>query len=140
MKYQPFLWRKQTVVVRSVSLVTSQSCFSFQIYVVKIESGLSSTPNPHSPHPQPPTPPLTKMHCNDYTLNYHIRPYYHTYPYKGTVKQFHSLQITASLLFVYFFTKPFFVVDIHLNCTDLIVDAIQMSTHNICFYKENQKK
>ena len=33
-------------------------------------------------------------------LDYRIRPNYHTYPYKCTVKQFHSLQITASALFV----------------------------------------
>ena len=26
----------------------------------------------------------------------------------------------------------------HLNCID--VDAIQMGTHNICLYKENQKQ
>ena len=55
---------------------------------------------------------------------YRIRPNYHTYPYKRTVKhkrtvkQFHSLQITASVIFVYFFTKAY-VVGTHLNCIDL---------------------
>ena len=38
------------------------------------------------------------------------------------VKQFHSLQITASVLFVSFFRKVYVV-----------------GTHNICIYKENQK-
>ena len=47
-----------------------------------------------------------------------------------------SLQITASVLFVYFFIKAY-VVGTHLNC---IIDAIQMSTHNICIYNENKKK
>ena len=36
--------------------------------------------------------------------------------------------------FLIFLTKAY-VVDTHLNCIDF-VDAIQMSTHNICFYKE----
>ena len=49
---------------------------------------------------------------------YHIRPNYRTYPYKRTVKQFRSLQITASVLFVYFFEKAY-VVGTHLNCIDL---------------------
>ena len=56
-------------------------------------------------------------------------PNYRTYPYKRTVKQFRSLQITVSVLFVCFFVKAY------------VVGTIQMSTHNIiCFYKENQKK
>ena len=46
---------------------------------------------------------------------YHIRPNYRTYSYKRTVKQFHSLQIIASVLFVYFFIKAY-VVGTHLNC------------------------
>ena len=67
---------------------------------------------------------------------YHIQPNYRTYSYNRTLKQFRNLQITASVLFVYFFIKAY-VVGTHLNC---IIDAIQMSTHNICLYKENQKK
>ena len=43
---------------------------------------------------------------------------YRIYPYKRTVKQFRSLQITASVLFVYFFIKAY-VVGIHLNSIDL---------------------
>ena len=35
-----------------------------------------------------------------------------------TVKQLHSLQITASLFFVYFFIKEY-VVGTHLKCIDL---------------------
>ena len=46
---------------------------------------------------------------------YHIQPNYHTYPYKCTVKQFHSLQITACVLFVYFYIKTY-IVGTHLNC------------------------
>ena len=49
---------------------------------------------------------------------YHIQPYYHTYPYKHTVKLFRSFQITASVLFVYFFIKAYFV-GTHLNYIDL---------------------
>ena len=48
---------------------------------------------------------------------YHIQPNYCTYPYKRTVKQFQSLQIIASVLYVYFFIKAY-VVDTHLNCVD----------------------
>ena len=48
---------------------------------------------------------------------YRIWPNYCTYPYKRTVKQFHSLQIIASVLFVCFFIKAYFV-DTHLNCID----------------------
>ena len=36
----------------------------------------------------------------------------------STVKQFRNLQITASVLFVYFFIKAY-AVDTHLNCIDL---------------------
>ena len=34
---------------------------------------------------------------------YRIRPNYRTYPYKRTVNQFRSRQISASVVFVYFF-------------------------------------
>ena len=40
---------------------------------------------------------------------YRIRPNYRTYSYKRTVKQFRRLQITASILFVYFFIKTYVV-------------------------------
>ena len=49
---------------------------------------------------------------------YRIQPDYCTYPYKLTVKQFRSLQITSSVLFVYFFIKAY-IVGTHLNCIDL---------------------
>ena len=49
---------------------------------------------------------------------YGIRQNYRTYPYKRTVKQYRSLQITTSVLFVYFFIKAY-VVGTHLNCIDL---------------------
>ena len=48
------------------------------------------------------------------------------------------LQPVVSVLFLYFFIKAY-VVGIHLNCIDLSMQS-QMSTHNICLYKENQKK
>ena len=40
-------------------------------------------------------------------------------------------------IFLIFFINAY-VVGTHLNCID--VDAIQMSTHNICLYKEVDKK
>ena len=49
---------------------------------------------------------------------YRIWPNYRTYPYKGTLKYFRSLQITASVLFVHFFIKAD-VVGTHLNCINL---------------------
>ena len=49
---------------------------------------------------------------------YRIRPNYCTYPYKSTVKKFHSPQITASALFVFFFIQTY-VVGTHLNCTTI---------------------
>ena len=61
-------------------------------------------------------------------MDYYIRPNYHIYPYKGTVKHSRNLQITDSVLFVYFFIKAY-VVGTYLNYID-----------NICFYKENQEK
>ena len=44
------------------------------------------------------------------------------------------------MFFLIFFTKAY-VVDTHLNCLDLLrqVEAVQMSTNNICFYKEVDK-
>ena len=71
-------------------------------------------------------------------MKYRIRPNYRTYPYKRTVERFRSLQITASVLFVYFFITSY-VVGTHFELHRQ-VDAIQMGTHNICFYKENQIK
>ena len=49
---------------------------------------------------------------------YRIRSNYRTNPYKRTVKKFRSLQITASVIFLYFFLKAY-VVGTHLNCIDL---------------------
>ena len=51
---------------------------------------------------------------------FHIWPNYHTYPYKLTIKQFRSLQITVSVLSVYFFIKAY-VVGTHLICIDLLM-------------------
>ena len=60
-------------------------------------------------------------------MKYHIRPNYHTYSYKRSVKQFHSLQITASVLYVYFFIKAY-VVGTHLNCIDKSMQFIWVPT------------
>ena len=59
---------------------------------------------------------------------YHIQLNYTTHPYKHSVMQFRSLQLTACVLFVNFFIKAH------------VVNALKMGTHNMCFYKENQKK
>ena len=66
-------------------------------------------------------------------LRYRIRPYYRTYPYKrSTVKQYYSMYIFSLLL--YKGICCWYSFELHR-----LVDAIQVSTHNICFYKENQK-
>ena len=64
---------------------------------------------------------LICVYTVDYSVIYPIyciRPNYHTYPYKRTVEKFCSLQITTSVLFVYFFIKAY-VVGTHLNCIEL---------------------
>ena len=71
------------------------------------------------------------------TTTYRIRPNYRTYPYKHTVKKFRSLQITTSVLFSLLLYKGIccgYSFELHRQ-----VDAIQMSTHNICLCKESQK-
>ena len=76
----------------------------------------------------------TKTNCS----RYRIRPNYRTYPYKRTVKKFRSLQITTSVLFSLLLYKGIccgYSFELHRQ-----VDAIQMSTHNICLCKESQKK
>ena len=52
--------------------------------------------------------------------DYCIQPNYLTYPFKHLVKKFRSLQVTASVLFVYFFIKAYFV-GTHLNCINLLM-------------------
>ena len=74
----------------------------------------------------------------EWKKNYRIRPNYRTYPYKRTVKKFSSLQITTSVLFSLLLYKGIccgYSFELHQQ-----VDAIQMSTHNICLCKESQKK
>ena len=53
----------------------------------------------------------------EFALKYRIRPNYRIYPYKRTVKQYRSLQITASVLFVYLFIKAYVVVLIWIAST-----------------------
>ena len=69
--------------------------------------------------------------------SYPIRSNYRTYPYKRTVKKFRSLQIIASILFVYFFIKAY-VVDTHLNC-DLSIQFKWVPT-TYAFIKKIRKK
>ena len=71
-------------------------------------------------------------------FNNRIRSTYRTYPYKRTVKQFRSLQITASVLFVYFFVKAY-VVGTHLNCIDLSMQFKWVPT-TYAFIKKIRKK
>ena len=65
---------------------------------------------------------LTSLECN-----YRIRSNYRTYPYKRTVKKFRSLQITASVIFLYFFLKAY-VVGTHLNFFDLSMQFKRVPT------------
>ena len=69
---------------------------------------------------------------------YRIQPNYRTYPYKRTVKQFRSLQITARVLFVYFFVKAY-VVGTHLNCIDLLMQFKWVPT-TYAFFKTIRQK
>ena len=55
-----------------------------------------------------------KIHVFMIDMTYRIR----SYPYKRTVKQFRTLQITASVLFGYFLIKAY-ALGTHLNCIDL---------------------
>ena len=69
---------------------------------------------------------------------YRIRPNYRTYPYKRSVKQFRSLQITASVLFVYFFIKAY-VVGTHVNCIDLSMQFKWVPTIYVLIKKIRKK-
>ena len=70
--------------------------------------------------------------------NYRIRPNYRTDPYKRIVKQFLSLQITYLQITYYLLLYKSICCWYSLELPRL-VKAIQMSTNNICFHKENQK-
>ena len=54
----------------------------------------------------------------------------------SAVKQFHSLQFTASVLCLLLYKGICCGYSFELHRQ---VDAIQMGTHNICRYKENHK-
>ena len=62
-------------------------------------------------------------------VKYRIRPNYRTYPYKRTVKQYYSKYIFSLLL--YKGICCWYSFELHR-----LVNAIQMSTNNICFYKD----
>ena len=70
--------------------------------------------------------------------DYRIWPNYRTYSYKRTVKQFHTLQITASVVFVYFFIKAY-VVGTYLNCINLSMQFKWVPT-TYAFLKKIRKK
>ena len=78
------------------------------------------------------------LHCLSLIQKYLIRPNYRTYSYKHTVKQFGSLQITASVLFVYLFIQAY-VVGTHLNCIDLSMQFKRVPTTYV-FIKKIRKK
>ena len=71
-------------------------------------------------------------------FTYRIRSNYRTYPYKRTLMKFRSLQITASVLFIYFFIKAY-VVGSHLNCIDLSMQFKWVPT-TYAFIKKIRKK
>ena len=72
-----------------------------------------------------------------YRRIYRIRPNFRTYPYKRTVDKFSSLRVTASVfcLLLYKGICCGYPFELHR-----LVDAIQMSIHNICFYKKKSGK
>ena len=74
-----------------------------------------------------------------HSMTYRIRPNNRTYPYKRTVKQFRSLQITARVVFVLFFIKAY-VVGTHLNCIDLSVQFKWVPTTYAFIKKIREKK
>ena len=130
------------VLVLHKNVLGTQYCFGKEALLMWIHSISCSVRKGPLCHLQSAKAKISLCINNDQGLPflsiYRIQPNYHTYPYKRTVKQFCSLQNAASVLFVYFFVKAY-VVGTCLNCIDF-VDAIQMSTHNICFYKENQRQ
>ena len=65
-------------------------------------------------------------------LYYRIRSYYRTYPWKRTVQQFRRSQTAVRVILSTSFIIAYAVGN-QWNCLDF--EAIQMSTHNICFYK-----
>ena len=78
-----------------------------------------------------------EAYANKYFSNLHeniyrIRPNYRVSSYKRTVKQFSNLKDYNRCTFIYFFIKK------HILWVQQ-VEAIQTSTHNIWFYKENRK-
>ena len=70
--------------------------------------------------------------------NYRIRSNYRTYPYKHTLMKFRSLQITASVHFIYFFIKAY-VVGSHLNCINKSMQFKWVPT-TYAFIKKIRKK
>ena len=66
---------------------------------------------------------------------FRIWPNYRKYPYKRRVKKIHVLRLQpVYVLLLYKGICCGYSFELHR-----LVDAIQMITHNICLYKENQK-
>ena len=72
-------------------------------------------------------------------FDYRIRRNYRTYSYKRLVKQFNGLQITPSVLLVYFFIKAY-VVGTHLNCIDLSMQFKWVPTIYAFIKNKSEKK
>ena len=82
---------------------------------------------------------LTSFQGFDGVLSvYRIRPNYRTVPYKRTVKQFRSLQVTADV-FVYLLLYKSICCGYSFELPQQ-VEAIQMHTYSKCFYKDIQKQ
>ena len=64
------------------------------------------------------------------STTYCIWPNYSTYPYTHTIKQFCMIQIAVCVILSSTLLKHMLWVLIWIE-----VEAIQMSIHNICFYK-----
>ena len=63
---------------------------------------------------------------------YHIVPNNCTYPYKHTVKHFVVFRLQPCIFCICFLINAYVV--------GTKVEAIQMSTNKICFYKEQEKR
>ena len=109
-------------------------CLQFRVYLASAGQGLTY---------------MLLLHATFYKItnkyyciqpNYHMWHNYRTYPCKRTVKQFHSLQVTASVLFVYFFFLKRQICYGYPFELHQLVNAIQISTHNIRFKTESQTK
>ena len=107
--WYPLLSRPLLIIIISMKNQMVHNLWEKDLYVI------SQQPRSRSAHM-----------CNliraffDHQYTYCIWPIYRTYPYKHTVEQFHSLQITASVLLSTILKKTY-VVGTHLNCINLLM-------------------